>query len=190
MCIRDRFFRDKRIIVNDGSAYYSFTAVDEIVSRTSIDFYAACQREEADTRIFYHIAKFDLSKNIVVKCSGTDVLVILLGNWHKIVPNSKIWLEAGRFNDNTLRHVNVINLYSALRGDICHALPGFHAFTGSDTTSCLFKKGKVAPFKKIVKSADFVDYFKTFENFVAITNMGPAEEYLSLIHISEPTRPY
>lgn len=174
------FFSSKRVIVNDGNTCYSFNAQDEIVHRTTLNLYS-CQHEEADTRIFYIISKIQSRKNIVVRCNDTDVLIILLGNFHKVSKDSKIWIEAGLFKNNTLRYVNVNQIFNTLGEDLCRALPGFHAFTGCDTTSSFFNKGKLVPFRVMERSVEFVKYFKTFE-YSIFTSTRLAEEFVCSLY--------
>jgi len=63
--------------------------------------------EEADTKIIYHVCCINFDANIVIKCSDTNILVILLGNMHNLKSQSKIWIECG-----TTEKRNII--------DICH----------------------------------------------------------------------
>lgn len=155
------FFKNKTVYVNDKNTCYQFTSSNNTIIRAISDDYS-CNHEEADTRILYVISKFQSPNNIVVRCNDTDVLVILLGNFHKINAESKILMEVGFYNNNSLRYLDVGKLFVELGPDVCLALPGLHAFTGCDTTSCFYKKGKVTPFKQMEKSSEFQKYFQTF----------------------------
>ena len=42
---------------------------------------------------------------------------------------------------------------------LCAALPGFHAFTGSDYTASFTRKGKVRPFDVMIKNEEFLHTF-------------------------------
>lgn len=41
------------------------------------------KHEEADTKIVYHACKADANSNILIRCSDTDVLIIMLGNMER-----------------------------------------------------------------------------------------------------------
>ncbi|GBP17537.1 hypothetical protein EVAR_12249_1 [Eumeta japonica] len=66
------------------------------------------------------------------------------GNIHRF-PTMKIWLANGaskRGNKDEIC-INCSKLSKKLGPTLCHALPAFHAFTGSDYTAAFFNKGKV-----------------------------------------------
>ena len=46
-----------------------------------------------------------------------------------------------------------------LGSKLCHALPAFHIFTGSDYTTAFHGKGKLQPLKKLEKSNEFLEAF-------------------------------
>lgn len=50
---------------------------------------------------------------------------------------------------------------------ICHALPGYHAFTGCDFTASFANKGKVRPFNILKKN---ITYQKTFAELASATD--------------------
>ena len=110
------FFKNKRVVVNNGNIHYKFIAQNQMVSQIALDDYK-CEYEEADTRMFYIVSKLQTPKNILVRCNDTDVLVIFLGNFHK-VRESNIWLEVGLFGKNNLRYVHVNELYDSLGEDL------------------------------------------------------------------------
>ena len=45
---------------------------------------------------------------------------------------------------------------------MCDALPGFHAFTGSDYTAAFNNKGKIKPFKIMEGNEEFQNAFAPF----------------------------
>ena len=112
-------------------------------------------QQEADTKIIYHASKISSDYNIVIKCSDIDIVVIMLGNLHKI--KSKIYIESGVSN---IRHIVDVNALHKLLGlDLCKALPRFHAFTGCDYNPAFFRKGKQRPFKILKKKEEFQKAF-------------------------------
>ena len=122
------------------------------VIRTENPFLFCPSHQEADTKIIYHASKISSDSNIVIKCSDTDIVVIMSGNLHEI--KSKIYIECGISNS---RHIIDVNALHKLLGlDLCKAVPGFHAFTGCDYNPAFFRKGKQRPFKKFKKLRRFL----------------------------------
>ena len=104
-----------------------------------------CNHEEADTRIVVHIlhALEQGMKTVKVRTVDTDVVVILAGAFHELLvtqPLADIWIAFGRSKNYRFYSINAI--YASLGEHKSIALPVFHAFTGSDTTSAFRGKGK------------------------------------------------
>lgn len=94
--------------------------------------------EEADTRILLHIlsAKKSGYQRCIIECGDTDVLVLLVHFKKKLTP--EIWLKVGKRNSERYIPIHNINL----EANLIKNLKGFHALTGSDTTSQLSGLGK------------------------------------------------
>jgi hypothetical protein len=91
-------------------------------------------QEEADTRIILHTQhakEFGFNRFIVI-CKDTDVLLLLLFHFRDV----EIWMLAGK------KAYPVHSIASKLQANVLDSLLGFHAFTGSDTTSSLKGYGK------------------------------------------------
>ena len=104
-----------------------------------------CSHEEADTRIIVDV--LDTARNgckkIIVRTVDTDVLVILIGQFHHIKERHSIIelsIAFGVGKDYTMYSINEI--CRKFERDACKVLPVFHAFTGCDTTSSFHGKGK------------------------------------------------
>lgn len=78
------FIGNKNIVLNYIECYSYQVNVEGNVVRTKNADFSCSPHEEADTKIIYHAFKIDSNSNIVIKCSDTDIVVILLGNLHKI----------------------------------------------------------------------------------------------------------
>ena len=105
----------------------------------------SCDHEEADTRLIVYIVDA-LNKGqstFLVRTVDTDVVVILVGKFFhftKLNATADIWVAFGTAKKFSYWHINTI----------CHdlgeekslALPFFHSFTGCDTTSSFFRRGK------------------------------------------------
>ena len=106
----------------------------------------SCSHEEADTRMVWHvkyISDMQGKGNVVIRCDDTDVLVIFLAHVLKFAVH--VWLDVGHNNKNNRRYIDVSDLAQHVGPQLCAALPGFHAFTGSDYTASFCRKGKVRP---------------------------------------------
>ena len=72
-----------------------------------------------------------------------DVVVILIGKFHHLITlgqDVSIWGAFGMGKNFTYHHIN--SIYDVLGKEKSLALPLFHSFTGCDTTSAFFGKGK------------------------------------------------
>ena len=145
--------------------------------------------EEADTKILLHLqhALQNGSRSCLIRTVDTDVLVIITGKFHKLLsmcPDADIWIAFSTGKHFTYFHINTIA--TALGKEKCVALPTFHSFTGCDTVSAFFGKGKLsawaawkcypvvtAAFRYIAENP-FVaidmtsDYFKLLERFTVV----------------------
>ena len=104
-----------------------------------------CDHEEADTRMIVHVRdSLDRGNNqIMIRTVDTDVLIILIGQFHSLCeqnPNADIWVGFGTGKQFRYYHINTI--CEQLGKDKSVSLPGFHAFTGCNTTSSFFGRSK------------------------------------------------
>lgn len=113
--------------------------------------------EEADTKIVYHTCQLLGNGNVVIRCSDTDVLIIILSNMKYVDCGLHVYMEVGTGNNQ--RIIDVSLLYQVLGDNICCALPAFHAFTGCDYNPSFFKKGKNRPFSILLNSPRFQSIF-------------------------------
>lgn len=132
---------------------YSYRAENNKVIRTIEESLSCEEHEEADTRIVYHICHINFDAQVVVRCSDSDILVILLGNMDHLSACLKLWIQWGVGNHERL--INVNELYQVLGISLSKALPCFHAMTGCDYTAAFFRKGKLRPFKLFEKSVEY-----------------------------------
>ena len=89
----------------------------------------------------------------MIRASDTDVLVILLGMIGRHLTSQRptayscIIMDCGSVNSR--RHIDVISIANALakrkQKGLAAAMPGLHAFTGSDFTTAFYMKGKIKP---------------------------------------------
>lgn len=119
-------------------------------------------QEEADTRIILHClyAAHTTSDNtnIVIRSPDTDVFIILLA--YSIDIPQPLFFDTGVGNKRRL--LDIKSLLDVLGHDIAKALPGFHSFTGCDTTSAFVRRGKLKPFQILEKNPEFLHLFQSF----------------------------
>lgn len=85
---------DKILRVNCENICYMFYETDGHVN-CEIDEVLNCSHHEADTRILFHISKLQENTNVVIRASDTDILIIAVGNMHKLPNGVQIWIETG-----------------------------------------------------------------------------------------------
>ncbi len=103
------------------------------------------RHEEADTRIILHCTEHH-TDNVVVQSRDTDVLVLLLGHYHRM-PCTNLWLKAGTAKKRQYVPVHDIVEQMSYSVQIRETIPAFHALTGSDTTSYIAGCSKKSAWK-------------------------------------------
>ena len=81
----------------------------------------------------------------------TDVVIILVGKFHQLLtinPSASIWVTFGSGKAFTYFHIN--SICHSLGENKSLALPAFHSFTGCDTTSGFFGKGKKLAWEEVL----------------------------------------
>ena len=90
-------------------------------------------QEEADTRMFLHArhAASNGAQTVLIRSPDTDVVVI--GLWAASHSPCQLVMETGSGLNRKV--FSLTSTAQSLGSAMCNALPGFHAFTGCDTTS-------------------------------------------------------
>ena len=138
--------------VCSGTGCVRLTSTDgEQVSRSEVRE-LTCSHEEADTRLFLHAAHAAQSREstTIIKSPDTDVAVIGIyaASLDVFRHIRLLWLTGPK---DRRRLVHLSRLAHALGTEICNSLPGYHAFTGCDTTSAFYGKGKKRSFEILIK---------------------------------------
>ena len=107
----------------------------------------SCNHEEADYRIVLHALL--CTQDVVVVAKDTDVLVLLIWAYSHFNVQYKWYFsyEKGTYSDISI-------ICEFLGKEICKSLLSFHAITGCDTTSYMFRVGKKRVFQKLLKQSD------------------------------------
>lgn len=180
---------NKTLVVSHGGNCIRLT-FDELDLKMNVEHPANLQgsHEEADTLLAFHVSS--ITGAAVIRASDTDVLIILLGmigrHLTSLRPStySHIIMDCG--SGNSRHHINVSSIASALetkqRG-LAAAMPGLHAFTGSDFTSAFYRKGKIKPLEILEKDTDGT-LIQFFNRLAAEDrpNMNKAEEFVGCLY--------
>ena len=116
----------------------------------------ACDHEEADTRLFLHAAHASQSHDtIMIKSPDTDVAIIFIALSSKLKGNH-IFLTGTK---NKERLLDISKIASDMGPDVASALIGLHVFTGCDTTSAFYGKGKKRAFNLVYQNQAYIEAF-------------------------------
>ncbi len=143
----------------------------------------SCDHEEADTRLLVHLqdALQNNHANCLVRTVDTDVVVILIGKFHHLITlcqDVNIWVAFGTGKNFKYLHINTI--YEDLGREKSMALPVFHSFTGCDTTSAFFGKGKTSAWEAWNCCPDMTNAF-TFMALHPYTKVDVDAEHFQLL---------
>ena len=128
---------NKTIVLSGG--FNDEEKVESSSLEVDTDSLKACH-EEADTRIILHCMNNQAS-SIVIASRDTDVLVLLLAHFHEM-PTTRVWQKAGTAAMRKYIPIHTIADRLAFNNSTMKDITAFHAITGSDTTSYLFRHGK------------------------------------------------
>lgn len=127
------------------------------ITKQEVPLYNCPAYEEADTKLIYHVCNTKRRANFEIHCSDTDVLIILLGNMHKIDENNKVYIKCG--TQRNLKIINVSALYNELGPELSKSLPGFHVLTGNDYNPSFHKRGKLTTYKVLNRNPEYQQLF-------------------------------
>ena len=123
-----------------------------------------CQQEEADTRIFLHAKHAsDTYQNIVIHTPDADVVVLAI--FYSKLLQISIFVKTGSKNkirilsterilENLKRKYNLTDVEEA-----ASSIVAVHAFTGCDTVSAFWRKGKKRPHQLMLKNEELIKHF-------------------------------
>lgn len=132
------FFNGKTVYVNYESCY-KYEIINDKVTTTLCEDLSCPAHEEADSKIVFHVCKLDFDASVTIRCSDTDIPIIMLGNMGMTRDKLQIRMLLGT---GEKRYLNINKLYDKLGDELCAALPAFHALTGCDFNPAFYKKGK------------------------------------------------
>ncbi|KAJ8666349.1 hypothetical protein QAD02_008011, partial [Eretmocerus hayati] len=137
---------ERKVYINYESCF-EFAVVGGKVHRTNMPHLSCPDHEEADTKLVFHACQVPASSRVVIRCSDTDVLIIMLGNMDHLNDDVQVWLDFG--TGEARKAINVTDLRNSM-GEICNALPGIHAFTGNDHNPCFYGMYRTKPLNMLI----------------------------------------
>ncbi|XP_065677405.1 uncharacterized protein LOC136092782 [Hydra vulgaris] len=158
------------LYITQKNLCYKIQSIDNHIIVTEVPELAS-DHEEADTRLVLHASHASLDyQNIVIRSPDTDVFVFALST---CLPSTAYFDTAV---GNKRRIINIKKCESDLGNDLSIAMTGFHLFTGCDSTSAFYGKGKAIAFKVLRKKAKYLDAFKTLGDSVP-----PSDELVNIL---------
>ena len=116
-----------------------------------------CDHEESDTRMFLHALHASQTCNhVIIKSPDTDVAILGVCLSEHFTVNLYFLTGVG----NNTRILDLKKVASHLGQSICSSLIGLHIFTGYDSTSAFYGKGKKKHFDLACKHEAFLSAFK------------------------------
>ena len=120
------------------------TFQDKVVTNSeNLSFsHLASSQKEANTKILLHaVDAADRGlKTIDIQSPDTDVLVLTIRRYPKLCSDTNFITGTG----NLSRKISVKQIYENIGEAMAEALPGFHAFAGSDQTGKFAGKAKIS----------------------------------------------
>ncbi|CAH2102426.1 unnamed protein product [Euphydryas editha] len=171
---------------------YSYRFNNGIVESSIVEDLCCKSHEEADSRIIFQACSIIDQSNIVIRCSDTDILIIMLGNMVNLKNlSSHIWMLTGTGNKE--RFIDVSKLYIQLGPLLAKSLIGFHAFTGCDFNPAFFNRGRKKPFTLLKNNVEFQQAFAAFGD-ISLTEdtlrelFNVIQKYNCIMYLLIPTR--
>lgn len=160
MCVD--ILNEKRVYLSFGKSCYLFSNQYEkgkiLASFENNHF-------EIESKIIFHLSKIRES-NIRVKIENPDTILVYLLYHIKGWPKKEVWIETGDTSKNTLRQINVRQIFAQLNSNLIEALPAWYVFTGCAYEPSFYGKGKKTCLRILEKSIQFQEAFGKFGTMV------------------------
>ena len=158
---------DKKLYITVSQECYVLSAESKNAVKSTVVPELYSTAEEADGRLIlhaYHASQMGHT-TIFLKSPDTDVEVLALFYQARIP--AKLILVSG--TQRKQRIIDIQQLAGEWGQEVCNALPGLHAFTGSDSTSAFSGKGKKISLDLIAKGVG-VEACQTLGNDFQVTS--------------------
>ncbi|XP_056105946.1 uncharacterized protein LOC130084505 [Rhinichthys klamathensis goyatoka] len=151
--------KDLSLYIAHGDLCHCVTVMEGLQTLSAVDD-LTCDHEECDTRVFLHAQHAAQEhQTVVIKSPDTDVAVIALS----LQPDLPCRLYFFTGVGNKTRLIDLAKVSSALGTSVCLALIGIHTFSGCDSTSAFYGKGKRKAFSVACEKEEYL---------TAFTNLG------------------
>jgi hypothetical protein len=147
---------------------------DQIVIVREVIPTLLCTHKESDTRIVYHLCNVlaeDPNACITIRCSDTDVLILLIYHVGPSTGHPNVWMKAEVSSNNTQHYISISQLVSHLNTGVRDALPALLALTG---------EGKGKPLDHVIKIKAYTEALAKLGNHKVIPTdvLALIEEYV------------
>ena len=158
---------EKCVKLSPGSSASTIVLATEVAELES-------DHEEADTRLVLHAKHASDSgfSVVVVKSPDTDVFLLMLAMQQYFIADT--FFMTGCQNKSRIIAVNEV--VKSVGRETCDMIIGFHAFTGCDSVSSFYGKGKRKTWKVLSSHPNGRDAFKTLGDAV-----HPTEELCQML---------
>lgn len=150
--------KGRRVFIVCENKCIKLTSHDGVDVITSLQDDLCSNHEEADNKIVLHAIQASAEsadRTVTVRSPDTDVFVLLLHYVDKI--ENVLLFDTGYGNNRRL--IDIKTVFTNRNTTFLKSLLGYHAFTGSDSTSAFIRQGKIKPLKVLEKSLEFQEMF-------------------------------
>lgn len=122
------FLKHKTLYVNFIECHKFFVGNEGNVENVEAPQFSCPSHEEADTKIIYQVCQVSEDRNIIIKCSDTDIFVILLSNMHhlkkvKVKFRSKLELQGKSITLTYVKCMRILEIQCAKYKPVFTRLP-------------------------------------------------------------------
>ncbi|KAG1693959.1 Ral GTPase-activating protein subunit alpha-1 [Nymphon striatum] len=182
--IKDEMDKQKHAFLEKLKCNEIMFSVDKVCIRmtehsTDVVDELSSNQEEADTKLLLHakhVFNAHPGKAVLIRSPSGDVDINIL--FLALFPEDadRIYIDYGTGKSRKVLQLSTIDMPDTFKS----ALVGFHAFSGNDYISSIFRKSKRICWKKIEKSKKFTEMFAQLGNQwrIDVALQGLIEEYV------------
>uniref|UniRef100_UPI00358F3D52 uncharacterized protein n=1 Tax=Myxine glutinosa TaxID=7769 RepID=UPI00358F3D52 len=151
--------RGVKVFLAHGRMCHSFSPGKEVTDQVlKVEEPHLCStQEEADTRMYLHAAcaarTYD---DVIIVGPDTDIFIIRIA-LQSIVPTHMHFHTGRGVNSRT---IDLQSVHDSIGDDVSQALIGLHCFTGCDSVSSFYGKGKKKAFNLLLKERELCNALK------------------------------
>jgi hypothetical protein len=172
------------IVTNIGPTIKSSKPTETLIGGLSVN------SEEADGRIILHAKDMVINgaTRIIIHTVDSDVVIIAISYFFglKQLGLHELWISFGTGKHHS--YIPAHELAQALGEDKAEAMRGYHAFTGCDTVSAFYSKGKTLTWKAWQQCLEATSAFRALSNpLKEVTDdlMTRIEKYVIMLYCGD-----